>query len=111
MRDITKPHDGYGEQTYRNNFTKDFDFKEFNCLLIDRCFGRDLALIFDPSYISKRGKSMPGRLPNDQRGVFSMADIITRYSNELLPDKRISTYEKTDYRKKQPRNRTTLSIW
>lgn len=48
------------EQTYRNNFKKDFDFKAANSILIKEHCGSDLAFIFDPSYIKKSGKKTPG---------------------------------------------------
>lgn len=50
----------YGEQTYRQNFEKDFDFKRFNKLLIDSYCGKELLWVFDPSYIAKSGKHTPG---------------------------------------------------
>ncbi len=50
----------YGEQTYRNQYSKDFDFKTFNSNLIDQYCGSERILLFDPSYISKSGKSTPG---------------------------------------------------
>lgn len=50
----------YNESTYRNNFDKDFDFLEFNRLLIDSVCETERALVFDPSFISKSGKSTPG---------------------------------------------------
>ncbi len=50
----------YNESTYRNNFDKDFDFLKFNSLLIASCCEKEIAIAFDPSYISKSGKSTPG---------------------------------------------------
>ena len=50
----------YCEQTYRQNFEKDFDFKQLNTELIKRYCGSELAWIFDPSYIAKSGKKTPG---------------------------------------------------
>lgn len=50
----------YNESTYRNNFDKDFDFLEFNRKLIELVCDKELALIFDPSFISKSGKLTPG---------------------------------------------------
>jgi hypothetical protein len=49
----------YREQSYRQNFEKDFDFKTFNTTLIKQYCGRELIWIFDPSYISKSGKKTP----------------------------------------------------
>jgi hypothetical protein len=50
----------YCEQTYRQNFEKDFDFKQLNRDLIKTYCGKELAWIFDPSYIKKSGKQTPG---------------------------------------------------
>lgn len=50
----------YGEQTYRQNFEKAFDFKSFNKELIAQYCGQELVWIFDPSYVSKSGKHTPG---------------------------------------------------
>jgi hypothetical protein len=50
----------YGEQSYRRNFAKSFDFQEFNRELILRHGGSDRVWIFDPSYIQKSGRSTPG---------------------------------------------------
>ena len=50
----------YGEQSYRQNFEKDFDFRAFNTELIQQHCGRELVWIFDPSYIAKSGKHTPG---------------------------------------------------
>ena len=50
----------YCEQSYRQNFEKDFDFKALNKALISEYCGKELTWVFDPSYISKSGKSTPG---------------------------------------------------
>ena len=54
----------YCEQSYRQNFEKDFekdfDFKAMNRQLITDYCGKELIWLFDPSYISKSGKSTPG---------------------------------------------------
>lgn len=50
----------YSEQTYRQHYAKDFDFKQFNKDLIKTYCGSELAWIFDPSYIAKSGKHTPG---------------------------------------------------
>jgi len=49
------------EQTYRNQFEKEFDFLSFNKLLIDQTVSTELAIAMDPSFISKAGKSTYGR--------------------------------------------------
>ena len=46
----------FEEQTFRNQFEKNFDFLAFNKTLIKTHSGKDLALAFDSSYISKSGK-------------------------------------------------------
>jgi len=50
----------FNESTYRNNYDKEFDFFEFNKQLIDSTFEQERAIVFDPSFISKSGKSTPG---------------------------------------------------
>lgn len=46
----------YGEQSYRNNFGKLFDFLKFNSELIRESCSKHLIIAFDPSYIPKSGK-------------------------------------------------------
>ncbi len=48
------------EQHYRNQFEKEFDFLNFNKELILEHGGVHRILAFDPSYVSKSGKSTPG---------------------------------------------------
>lgn len=50
----------YCEQTYRIQFSKDFDFERFNTELIHKHCGTERIIIFDPSYVNKSGKSTPG---------------------------------------------------
>lgn len=50
----------YNESTYRNNFDKDFDFLKFNQLLVEQYCSEEVAIAFDPSFISKSGKCTPG---------------------------------------------------
>jgi hypothetical protein len=47
------------EQSYRNNFKNDFDFFEFNKTLV-ASISTNLIIGFDPSYLSKAGKSTYG---------------------------------------------------
>ena len=48
------------EQRFRQNFSKDFDWLEFNLSLSDRVLTGDRkAIAIDPSYISKSGKNTP----------------------------------------------------
>lgn len=49
-----------GEQYFRNNFSKKFNFLEFNKILILQQGCEDLTIAFDPSYISKSGKKTFG---------------------------------------------------
>lgn len=50
----------YNEGTFRNNFDKPFDFLAFNQKLIAEVCQSELAIAFDPSFISKSGKHTPG---------------------------------------------------
>ncbi len=50
----------HGEQHYRNQFENQFDFMNFNMTLIEEHASNHLTIAFDPSYISKSGKSTPG---------------------------------------------------
>jgi hypothetical protein len=50
----------HGEQHYRNQFERHFDFMSFNIGLIEQHASKHLTIAFDPSYISKSGKSTPG---------------------------------------------------
>ncbi|WP_143093351.1 transposase [Halpernia frigidisoli] len=50
----------FDEQSYRNNFEKEFEFLEFNKNLIKEHCSPNLAIAFDPSFISKSGKKTPG---------------------------------------------------
>ena len=48
------------EQSFRNNFEKEFQFLEFNKIVIKENCGANLAIAFDPSFVSKSGKKTPG---------------------------------------------------
>lgn len=50
----------FDEQIFRNQFEESFDFLEFNKILIHEHCDDNLAIAFDPSYISKSGKKTPG---------------------------------------------------
>jgi len=50
----------YGEQRYRQQFEKQFDFLEFNKNITLSSGGGRYAIAFDPSYINKSGKHTPG---------------------------------------------------
>jgi hypothetical protein len=49
----------YGEQYFRNQFEHTFDFMELNRILIQSNCGSNIAIAFDPCYISKSGKHTP----------------------------------------------------
>lgn len=46
----------YTEQSYRNNFAREFDFMDFNTAMIKESCSPHLIIAFDPSYIPKSGK-------------------------------------------------------
>ena len=48
------------EQTYRNQFEKEFDFLSFNKHLINQVVSDEKVIALDPSYIPKSGKSNYG---------------------------------------------------
>jgi len=50
----------FGEQHFRNQFEKEFDFLSFNIELSLEHASEDKILAFDPSYVSKSGKRTPG---------------------------------------------------
>jgi hypothetical protein len=50
----------YGEQWFRRQFEKGFDFFSFNSSLARPYMGRCLAVAFDASFIHKSGKHTPG---------------------------------------------------
>ena len=53
-------YSSHGEQHFRSQFEKSFDFLTFNKeLTIDQA-SKHLTIAFDPSYVSKSGKSTPG---------------------------------------------------
>jgi hypothetical protein len=49
----------YSEQTYRNNFHKDFDFLKFNMELVKDHCSDNLIIGFDPSFVCKSEKHTP----------------------------------------------------
>lgn len=51
----------YGEQTFRNQFEKKFDFFSFNKLLINQSSSNERIVALDPSFIPKAGKSTYGQ--------------------------------------------------
>ena len=53
-------HSNHGEQMYRIQFEKQFDFMNFNKEIIQDNFSDKRAIAFDPSYISKSGKKTYG---------------------------------------------------
>lgn len=57
----------FGEQRYRHQFDRKFDWLSFNATLAESMLGNRLAIAFGPSYISKSGKCTPylGRFWSD----------------------------------------------
>ncbi len=53
-------YSGRAESSYRNLFSRRFDFFSFNQILIETYVKGAKALIFDPSYINKAGKHTAG---------------------------------------------------
>lgn len=51
----------YREQRYRNQFEKPFDFLNFNKSIIVEHSSQNIAIAFDPSYISKSGTKTYGK--------------------------------------------------
>lgn len=49
----------FGEQRYRQQFSRNFDRLSFNVSLTKLRFGDRLAIAFDPGYVSKSGKHTP----------------------------------------------------
>jgi len=50
----------YKEYTYRENFSRSFDWLGMNIVLAKQSLSEDLAIAFDPSYLPKSGKHTPG---------------------------------------------------
>ena len=50
----------YTESTIRENYSRSFNWLEFNTLLAEQFLSNDLAIAFDPSYLPKSGKHTPG---------------------------------------------------
>ena len=50
---------GRNEKSYRYQFEKEFDWLSFNRLLISESCSEELIIGFDPSFITKSGKSTP----------------------------------------------------
>jgi len=49
-----------GEQHYRNQFSKKFDFLAFNSAIVKAHCSKNIVIAFDPSYIPKSGKKTAG---------------------------------------------------
>lgn len=50
----------FGEDTYRQNFNREFDWLSFNSVLVQETLGPHKAIAFDPCFIPKSGKHTPG---------------------------------------------------
>ena len=48
------------EGTYRENYSRPFDWLRFNVTLAKQSLSSDLAIAFDPSFLPKSGKHTPG---------------------------------------------------
>lgn len=79
-------HGPYVEQSYRNQFEKEFNFFEFNAELISQTGSGHHVAAFDPSFLPKAGKKTPhkGRFwngkesknePGIEVGVLAMVDV------------------------------------
>ena len=53
-------HGSYSERSYRSNFSKEFDWLDFNSKFVSDQCSDELIIGFDPSFISKSGKCTPG---------------------------------------------------
>ncbi len=51
----------FGEQTYRNQFEKKFDFFSFNKLLVNKVVSDERIIALDPCFIPKAGKTTYGK--------------------------------------------------
>ena len=89
----------YGEQTYRNQYEKGFDFLQFNSELTKRSCSDEVINAFDPSYIPKSGKHTPNKgifwsgvaqkaKPGLEIGCLALVDV---KNNTAFPLESIST--------------------
>ncbi len=94
----------WNESTYRQNYGRDFDFKEFNMILTDMFCSDERTVAFDPSYISKSGKYTPGAgyfwsgcAGHNKWGLeiggFATIDIINNTAMHLIADQTLSFKE------------------
>jgi hypothetical protein len=93
------------EGTFHNNYSKDFDFFEFNRQLVKQSFSSECINAFDPSFISKSGKKTPGlgyfwsgcagkAKIGLEIGGFASVDILNNTALHLIADQ---TLNSTDY--------------
>ena len=94
----------YHESTYRENYSRPFDFEAFNLNLIDLACERERIVVFDPSHISKSGKHTPGcgyfwsgcaghTKWGLEIGGFAAVDIINNTALHLIADQTIGFEE------------------
>jgi Transposase DDE domain len=85
---------GRHEATYRNNFSRPFDWLAFNTELVKRYTLLERIVVFDPSYLSKSGRFTPGvgwywsgcagaAKWGLEIGAFSVVDIVNHASLHL----------------------------
>ena len=91
----------FNEGTFHNNYGKDFDFFEFNRILIKKYCSIECINAFDPSHISKSGKHTPGvgyywsgcagrNKWGLEIGGFASVDIINNTAMQLIADQTLS---------------------
>ena len=94
----------YNESTYRENYSRSFDFEAFNLKLIDFACDEERIAVFDPSHISKSGKHTPGcgyfwsgcaghTKWGLEIGGFAAVDIINNTAMNLIADQTIGFEE------------------
>jgi hypothetical protein len=93
------------EGTFHNNYSKDFNFFEFNRQIVRQSFSLECINAFDPSFISKSGKKTPGlsyfwsgcagkAKIGLEIGGFASVDILNNTALHLVADQ---TLNSTDY--------------
>ncbi len=87
----------YNELTYRQNFERSFNWLAFNLELIMAYTLPERIVVFDPSYVSKSGKSTPGvgwywsgcsgaKKWGLEIGAFSVVDIVNHTALHLIAE-------------------------
>lgn len=92
------------ESTFRENYSRAFDFENFNLHLTKKYCSEERVVAFDPSYISKSGKQTPGcgyfwsgcasrNKWGLEIGGFATIDILNNTAMHLIADQTLSTKE------------------